>query len=353
MTSNSVAALPDLALSSNGGKVLFATDDFFEICESLLLPADPVFDVNAYVPEGKLMDGWETRRKRAVGHDFCIIKLGFEGIVEKVLADTAYFTGNHVPAISIQAISTTDEFDFGRIAKRGTCATQALIEEVDALSKYWTEILPFTKLQPGYPETRLNHLSLSSNVKATHIRLNYYPDGGMARLRVYGTVVPNWDNLKGTIDLAALKNGGKALEFSNAHYGHPMRMLAPNRSTGMHDGWETARNLNRPSIFKMVDGMIEMVGKDYAVIALGHSGVLEKVLVDTNHYKGNYPESCLLEYSTAVENPVWKTLVDRVKLSAHKEHEFGVLSGNERVSLVKITIFPDGGVSRLRVFGKI
>jgi allantoicase len=130
-------------------------------------------------------------------------------------------------------------------------------------------------------------------------------------------------------------------------------MLAPNRSTGMHDGWETARNPDRPPVFKMVNGMIEMVGKDYATIALGHSGTVESVLVDTNHYKGNYPESCLIEYSATVEDPEWKVLVSRVKLSAHKEHEFGVLSGNERVSLVKITIFPDGGVSRLRVFGKI
>jgi allantoicase len=172
-------------------------------------------------------------------------------------------------------------------------------------------------------------------------------------LRVFGTVVPNWDNLKGIVDLAALQNGGKALEFSNAHYGHPMRMLAPNRSTGMHDGWETARNPDRPAVYKMVDGMIEMVGRDFAIISLGHSGMVERIIVDTNHYKGNYPESCLIEYSSEIEKPVWKVLVDRVKLGAHKEHEFKVLSGNEKVALVKITIFPDGGVSRLRVFGKV
>jgi allantoicase len=173
----------EVTLTITLGKVLFATDDFFEICESLLLPTDPIFDINAYVPEGKLMDGWETRRKRTVGHDFCIIKLGFEGILEKVLADTAFFTGNHVPAISIQGISTSEEFEFGRVAKRGTCATQELVAKVDEMSKKWTEILPFTRLKPGYPETRLNYLTLSSSVKATHIRLNYFPGNHKLTLR--------------------------------------------------------------------------------------------------------------------------------------------------------------------------
>ncbi|KAJ3252180.1 hypothetical protein HK103_001791 [Boothiomyces macroporosus] len=341
------AEYPDLACADNGGRILFATDDFFAVCENLIAPQEPVWDPNTYTPEGKEMDGWETRRKRTLGHDWCIIQLGLPGQIKGFDIDTAWFTGNNVPGCSIQAYC--GELDLKRVSKRGSAAPKEEIERIGNLTKDWVTLCQ-TKLSPGVPETRHTLVEIQNQKRWTHLRLNLYPDGGIARLRVYGTVLPDWSKMpKQIIDVASLQYGGKAIKWSNAHYGNPMRLLATARSTGMHDGWETARNPNRPPVFKLGnDGMIEMVGKDWAIIKLGHEATIKKVIVDTNHYKGNYPESCMIECST--DSQQWKPLLKRVKLTAHAEHEFKV-EPNSNVSYIRLTMYPDGGISRLRVFG--
>ncbi|KAJ3269284.1 hypothetical protein HDV01_001613 [Terramyces sp. JEL0728] len=323
---------PDLACADNGGKILFATDDFFAVCENLIAAHEPVWDPNTYTPEGKEMDGWETRRKRTLGHDWCVIQLGLP---------------DNVPGCSIQAYC--GDFHLERKSIRGAAANKEDIDRIHSQTKDWT-MLCRTKLSPGVAETRHTLLEIQNEKRWTHLRLNIYPDGGIARLRVYGTVLPSWSNLpKKIIDVASLQYGGKALLWSNAHYGSPMRLLAPKRSTGMHDGWETARNPNRPPVYKQgADGMIEMVGKDWATIKLGHTATIKRLIVDTNHYKGNYPESCLVEYSTDQKD--WKPLLKRVKLTAHAEHEFNV-EPNSNAAFIRLTMFPDGGISRLRVYG--
>jgi len=339
----------DLAQDGNGGEILFASDDFFACCELMISQKEPTFDIDAYTEQGKLMDGWETRRKRTLGHDFCIIKLGFSGEIKEIDADTAFFTGNNVPALSIQGFCTDQRLEWGRKPIQGSAADPNLLEDVDKMTKNWTEIVPITPLKPGYPETRHNLIKVADTGRYTHLRVNLYPDGGLSRLRVMGTVHPDWKRVTAKIDLISLGWGGNVLEFSNAHYGHPQRLLAPKRSTGMHDGWETARNPNRPAIFKMgSDDMIEMVGKDWAVIQLGRSGNVSEILVDTNHYKGNYPESCEIEYSSDDSNN-WKPLLKRVKLNAHEERTFSVDAKD--ICKVRLTMYPDGGISRLRIFG--
>lgn len=194
-----------------------------------------------------------------------------------------------------------------RKSVRGSKASEADFEDVGKLkSDEWTTILKSTPLRPGVPETRHHFISIDSKDRFTHIRLNLYPDGGIARLRVYGIVIPDWTTITGTIDFASLGLGAKALSWSNAHYGSPMRLLAPERSTGMHDGWETARNPNRPAIFKLgADGMIEQKSSEWAIIQLGKPCTVQKIIVDTNHYKGNYPESCMIEVSLSCNRIQW------------------------------------------------
>jgi allantoicase len=240
---------PNLASEKIGAKVIFATDDFFAVAENLLLPTEPAFDPTTYTKFGKQMDGidmnnsgWETRRKRIAGHDWCIIKLGYPGVIRGFDVDTAFFTGNNVPAISIQAcdMSDTKEPEIKRVSVLGSRADEKSFEEVGKLNSHeWKTILPISKLKSGVPETRHNYFKIKTDERWTHLRINCFPDGGIARLRVFGNVVPDWDNIEYPCDLACLAQGGKAVQWSNAHYGSPVNLLKPKRSSGMHDGWET------------------------------------------------------------------------------------------------------------------
>ncbi|KAI8895717.1 allantoicase-like protein [Globomyces pollinis-pini] len=358
LNTDTFKSYPDLASSANGGKILFATDDFFAVAENMLNPAEPIWDPNSYTPEGKEMDGWETRRKRILGHDWCILKLGLSGSIVGVDADTAWFTGNNVPAFSIQAACLNEDLKIERVSKRGSKASDALLKEVEKIkSDKWTTILKSSPLKSGVPETRHNVFKVDSSERWTHLRINLYPDGGLSRLRVFGNVIPDWSKIPdGLIDIASLVYGGKALSWSNAHYGSPMRLLAPNRSTGMHDGWETARNPNRPPIFKLgPDGMIEMKGNEWTIIQLGRAATIDHIIVDTNHYKGNFPESCVIEQKSgpSADKGEWKPLLKRQLLGPHKEHTFKEIEDNHDVSFLRVTMYPDGGISRVRVLAKV
>ena len=258
----------------------------------------------------------------------------------------------------------------------GSCATpEEHAAAAELQSDKWTTILDKTKLMPGYPETR-HHLldAASSQQRWTHLRcairklmfrINMFPDGGIARLRVYGIVRRDWTNVSSSeiLDLASLANGyaslsnlirsGKALSYTNAHYGHPMILLAPGDSKGMFDGWETARNPNRPHVYEYgPDGHLIIPGSESTIIELGHAGKVVKVQVDTHHYKGNFPESCQVEGLVKDTLDQWVPLVARVKLGPNASRSFEVNSTGT-ISQVKLTMFPDGGVSRLRIYGHI
>jgi len=321
-----VGGYTDLAQPRLGTEVTFATDDFFADKSRLIDPSDPVFIDDKYDDHGKWMDGWESRRKRGEGYDHCIIRLGLPGVIHGVNIDTSHFTGNFPPAASIDACYVDGE---------PTSDTS------------WSEIVPSVTL--GADSHHL--VAVESDLTWSHLRLNIYPDGGVARLRVYGQINCNWDKRDADeiVDLAALVNGGRGVTANNAHYGSPSNILAPGRGVNMGDGWETRRR-REP-------------GNDWAIIALGHAGTISAVEVDTAHFKGNFPDSCTLqaalvtggtEESLVTQSMFWKTLLPNQKLSMDNIHRFEKeLQDIGPVSHVRLNIIPDGGVSRLRLFGKI
>ncbi|MBE7638152.1 allantoicase [Sneathiella sp. P13V-1] len=317
----------NLAQPRLGAEVTFATDDFFADKSRLIDPADAVFIPGKYDENGKWMDGWESRRKRGEGYDHCILKLGLPGVIEGVDIDTSHFTGNYPPAASIDACNVVDG-------------------EPDDKTE-WQEIVPAISLGPD-----AHHLlRVASDAAWTHLRLNIFPDGGVARLRVYGWFNCNWDarDKDEVVDLAAMLNGARAVTANNEHFGSPANLLAPGRGVNMGDGWETRRR-REP-------------GNDWALIQLGAPGTISAIEVDTAHFKGNFPDSCSIQAaymtggtddSLVTQSMFWKTLMPPQKLSMDNIHRFEKeIEDIGPVTHVRLNIFPDGGVSRLRLFGKV
>ncbi len=319
--------LIDLATERLGGAVLVANDEFFAPKENLVKPDAPIFIESKYTDLGKWMDGWETRRRRTPGYDWCIIRLGLPGIIRGVIVDTTHFRGNYPEQCSLEGC-TND----------GQPTVPQLTEEATE----WIAILPPSELAGNSP----NLFKIETNNRFTHLRLKIYPDGGVARLRVYGEVMPHWASLKrsGEIDLAAVENGGLVLSCSDMFFGHKHNLIMPGRAMNMSDGWETKRRRGP--------------GHDWVIIKLGKPGRVRCVEVDTSFFKGNFPDSCSLEASKTSGNVLpekvdWKPLLPRTKLQAHTRHFFEdeILDAGT-ISRVRFNIFPDGGVSRLRLLGR-
>jgi allantoicase len=320
--------LIDLAGERLGGAVLLANDEFFAAKENLIRPAAPAWREGEYTERGKWMDGWETRRRRQPGHDWCIVRLGRPGIIRGFVVDTAYFTGNYPESCSIEACTVTGVPD----------------PAVLVASTSWTEILPRSPLKGNTQ----NLFALQTTERYTHLRLNIFPDGGVARLRVHGVVLPDWERLarRGNhVDLAAAENGGWVVDASDAHYGNPAQMLMPGLPAGMHDGWETKRRRGP--------------GNDWAVVRLAARGVVRNAVVDTSHFKGNAPGWCSLDACDApgTELPPpgasWVPLLPQQPLQPHTVHEFArELLDAGAATYVRLNIFPDGGVARLRLWGE-
>jgi allantoicase len=317
------AGLVDLAAARVGGQALVANDEFFAEKENLLKPGRGIFIPDKYTVRGKWMDGWETRRRRMPGHDWCVIKLGLRGIIKHVDIDTNHFLGNHPPFASLEA----------------ACLTSDFANDVEQIA--WTEILPQSPLNPGSQ----NFFSIASNDTWTHLRLNIIPDGGVARLRVYGVVMPDWSKVKSgeLVDLAAIENGGVPLACSDMFFSSMNNLIMPGRSENMGDGWETKRRRGP--------------GYDWIVLKLGRPGAIEKIEVDTNHFKGNYPDTCSIDASLNADdeltNARWSEILPKTKLQADTRHFFDrELRPLENCTHVRLNIYPDGGVSRLLVWGK-
>ena len=319
--------LIDLASEKLGGAVLYANDDFFAPKENLLKPTTPVFIEDKYTDRGKWMDGWESRRRRTPGHDWCLIRLGLPGIIRGLVIDTSYFRGNYPDQCSLEVCAVD-----------GQPTADDLLKE----NNIWTEVLPQSPLQGDSQ----NRFAVEHKQRVTHLRFHIYPDGGVARLRVHGDVVPDWDRLQtqGQIDLVAVENGGLVLSCSDMFFGHRHNLIMPGRALNMSDGWETRRRRGP--------------GYDWVIIKLGRAGTIERVEIDTSHFKGNFPDSCSLEAanigeSSIIENAEWSPLLERTKLQAHTRHHFAdELKQVDVVTHVRFNIFPDGGVSRLRLFGR-
>lgn len=321
--------LTDLAAARLGGKVLFATDDFFAEKENLLLPTRGIFITDKYTDHGKWMDGWESRRKRTPGHDWAVIQLAAPGKITGVDIDTNFFLGNHPPHASIEA----------------ACVENAtLIADWENADVKWSEILPKSHLDAGSQ----NFYECNSSELFTHIRLHIYPDGGVARLRVYGEVYKNWNFVpeSESIDLASALNGAQAIACNDMFFSSMNNLLLPGKGVNMGDGWETKRN-RIPN------------NRDFVIIKLAHLGQIEKAIVDTCHFKGNYPDSCSIEgcnvSGTVLDADLrWKEILPKQKLNADFVHEFNSeIKVHEPITHIKLNIFPDGGISRLRLVGKI
>jgi allantoicase len=317
----------NLAQPRLGAQVVYASDDFFAPKERMIDPRPPVFIPDKYDDNGKWMDGWESRRKRGPGHDLAILRLGRRGRLRAVDIDTSHFTGNYPTAASLEG-----------------CLSAETLPGGDA---QWQELVPRGEL-----EGNAHHvIEVADDGVYTHLRLNIYPDGGVARLRVFGEVDVDWQQEaeRGEIDLAALGLGGRAVAWSDAHYGSPDNILAPGRGADMGDGWETRRRRGP--------------GNDWIIIALAHPGEITRVLVDTAHYKGNYPAACALRAalvsggdakSLAAASAAWPPLLPEQPLGPDAEHAFALTSPEGGpVSHVRLDIFPDGGVSRLRLIGRV
>ena len=323
--------LIDLASEKLGGAVLFANDDFFAPKENLLKASTPVFLEGEYTDRGKWMDGWESRRRRTPGFDWCIIRLGLPGIVRGVVVDTSYFRGNYPEHCSLEGA-----------ALDGLPTVDELTDE----AVQWVPLLP----QMPLAGDSQNPFPIQYEERITHLRFKIYPDGGVARLRVYGIVSPDWARLTrsgSAIDLAAAENGALVVSCSDMFFGHRHNLIMPGRAANMSDGWETKRRRGP--------------GHDWAIIKLARPGLIQSVEVDTAHFKGNFPESCSLEAYDASSDAdltdlsaTWASLLPRTKLQAHTRHYFDQeLLDTGVASHLRFNIYPDGGVSRLRVYGKL
>ncbi len=326
-TASYFTGLTDLASERNGGKTISASDEFFAPKENLLKEGRGIFIPDKFTENGKWMDGWESRRKRDWGFDWCIIKLGVRGVIKGIDIDTNHFLGNHPPYASVEA---------------------GIIEEGESLEKIkWTEILTKSPLNPGSQ----NLFSISDGKIRSHVRLNIFPDGGVARLRIYGDVSMEWkkNNTVELSDLAALLNGGRVLVCNDMFFGSKDNLISPGRSKNMGDGWETKRKRSP--------------GYDWVILKLAAAGEIKKIIVDTNYFKGNFPESCSIECcyepeagddSLTAPDIEWKELLPRTKLKGNLENIFErEIINIGVVTHARLNIFPDGGVSRLRLFGVV
>ena len=317
--------LVDLAAARVGGQALIANDEFFAGKENLLKPGRGIFIPDKYTERGKWMDGWETRRRRTPGHDWCVIQLGLRGVIKEVDIDTNHFLGNHPPFASLDA----------------ACLTNGLPSEIERVS--WTNILPQSPLNPGSQ----NPFPIASDQTWTHVRLNIFPDGGVARLRIYGIVQPDLSKVKPgeLIDLVAIENGGVPLACSDMFFSAMQNLIMPGRAENMGDAWETKRRRGP--------------GYDWVILKLGTAGTIRKIEVDTNYFKGNYPDMCSIDACSAPDAAVdeldrvaWREIFPKTKLRADTRHFFErELSSIENCTHVRLNIYPDGGVSRLRVWG--
>ncbi|MEH6445610.1 MAG: allantoicase [Oceanospirillaceae bacterium] len=316
----------NLADARLGAKVIAVSDDWFAAADRMLQAEPAIWKEGVFDDNGKWMDGWESRRKRFEGFDHAIIKLGVAGTIKGVEIDTSYFTGNYPPSASLEACYC-EQGDPGEHTQ-------------------WTEILGAVALAGDS-----QHFHAIENAQPwSHLRFNIFPDGGIARLRVHGIPFHNWSKQDPdqSIDFASSLNGGRALACSDEHFGQMRNILNPGRGINMGDGWETARR--------------RTPGFDWVIVALGHEAEISDVLIDTLHFKGNYPDSCSIQGAfvkggtdeqVETQSLFWQELLPSQKLEMHQEHEFNQLNDIGPITHVRLNIFPDGGVSRMRLFGKI
>ena len=319
--------LVDLAQTRLGSKIVFKTDDFFASANRIINPAPPIFKEGTFDKHGKWMDGWETRRRRRKGHDYLIIKLGKPGRISKVDIDTSHFSGNHPAQASLQACYSN--------------------KRIPGKNSRWITILK----KKTTKATSHHFFSIKNKSVFTHIKLNIYPDGGVARLRIYGSIATEKINFgKKIINLSSVLNGASIIACNNQHFGKAENILAPGNGKNMGDGWETRRSRGK--------------NFDWLILKCAKAGKINTIQIDTHHFKGNYPDMCSLQAvyfpgkissnSIVKKSSKWKLLLNKVKLRANRKHNFrNKLMPKNKINYIRINIFPDGGISRFRALGRV
>jgi allantoicase len=311
----------DLAQPRLGSSVVYCTDDFFAKASRIISPSDPVFIANKFDNNGKWMDGWESRRKRTKGNDYLVLKLGRAGRIRKVLIDTAHFNGNQPDQFSLLATSDSDY----KKAK-------------------WVTLIKPSKAKPASK----HFFNINNNTTFKFVKLNIFPDGGVARLRIYGEIDTSLLHISKNkvVNLSSLENGASIFACNNEHFGQSENILAKGKAKNMGDGWETRRRRGP--------------GYDWVIIKC-LNGYVKNFEISTHHFKGNYPAQfslqgikCLGKGSVInkmlLSSKNWKNLISLSKLKAHKVHKFTV-SNKVQVNYLKLNIYPDGGVSRVKALG--
>ena len=316
----------NLAEPKLGSKVIFKTDDFFASANRIINPNPPVFKEGIFDKHGKWMDGWETRRRRRKGFDYLIIKLGRPGKIFNVDIDTSHFNGNQPTYASLEACHSNKKLN---------------------IKTRWIKILNKKKLKPN----KNHNFKIKNKSIFTHIKLNIFPDGGVARLRVYGEVEIKKINFGNKlINLTSVLNGASIVGCNNEHFGKAENVLAPGKGKNMGDGWETRRSRGK--------------NFDWLVIKLGRTGIINKIEIDTHHFKGNYPDKCSVQatyipkktsnYTVVKKSNKWRSLLNKAQLNANKKHSFkNKTMKKNKINYIRINIYPDGGISRIRTFGKV
>lgn len=316
--------LIDLAQPRLGTKVIYKTDDFFASANRIISPTEPVFKVGVFDKHGKWMDGWESRRKRTAGHDYIIIKLGKPGTIKKVDVDTSHFNGNQPAMISIEGANSNSN-------------------KINQLK--WQPLLSKKKTKANSH----HYFTVNSDKVFTHIKFNIFPDGGVARLRLYGSIAKSNKLKNKKINLASLLDGSSVIACNNEHFGKAENILAPGKAKNMGDGWETRRRRGK--------------GFDWLILNSLDGKEIDKIEISTHHFKGNFPSHCSLQAAylpnsknskqIVKSSTKWKYLLKDAKLSANKVHVFkNNLMKKDKINFIKINIFPDGGISRFRIYGK-
>ncbi|GEL23166.1 putative allantoicase [Pseudonocardia sulfidoxydans NBRC 16205] len=297
--------LPNLARRDVGGAVVSANDEAFATRENLITPGPAVFDPSTFGPKGKVYDGWETRRRREPGHDEALIRLGAPGVVRGIVVDTAWFTGNYPPEAAVDGL----------------------------VGETW---VPLVRRSPIKGDTE-NVFDVACDERITHVRLRIFPDGGVARLRVHGHALPDPALLEalGTVDLAAIENGGRVTACSNLFYSSPQNLLLPGPARSMGEGWETARRRDD--------------GNDWVELALAGPAVVRVAELDTSWFLHNAPASASLRGRLS-DSEEWRPLLPRTPLEPDTRHRV-VLPESGPVTQVRMDVFPDGGMARLRLHG--
>lgn len=346
---------PDLANTAVGGKALWASDDFFASKEMMLNPKPPVFITDKYITQGKWMDGWESRRKRVSGpdgfQDQCLVQLGIPGEIYWINVDTSFFTGNYPEYIQIEALENFEAPKKSKSSKNPKFA--------DLIKKSTFKII--LKKSPLKGATQ-NLFPIHASGRTTHLLIRSFPDGGIARLRVHGKPLPQASELKGRINLAAITLGAQVVAASDMHYGNKDNVIAPGRAVNMGEGWETKRSRGR------IDS--DPMGYDWIIVKLAARAQIDRIEVDTHHYKGNFPHACsieLLDYPQGdllacdlrdrSTDLVFNEVLPTSLLKADHVHTFtkqlDKSVAQAGATYLKLKIYPDGGVSRLRVFGTV